>query len=351
LKTIRIGRKRIGPGEPVFVIAEAGANHNRSMKTARALIDVAARAGADAVKFQTYLADKMYSRYALPLSYLEKRKLVGKGRSIHALIKSLEMPREWIKRLAGYCRRKKIIFLSTPFDAEAVDQLCRAGMPAVKLASFEINHIPLIKHAASKKRPLLLSTGMATLGDIEIALKAAASKGNRKVGLFHCAINYPPEYKDINLRAMETMRLAFDLPVGFSDHTRGLTVPVAAAALGARMIEKHFTLSRKLKGPDHSFALEPGELAAMVRAIRDTEQALGTPAKRRMESEEENYRGMRRGMVAACAIPAGRRITRKMLEVKRPGYGISPVDMKKVVGRRARRELREDEILTWEMLD
>lgn len=351
MKTIRVGRKRIGPGEPVFVIAEAGANHNRSIKTARALIDAAVRAGADAVKFQTYSAEKMYSRYTPAIGYIKKGKLSRKGESIRDLIERIEMPRDWLKRLADYCRRKKIIFLSTPFDVEAVDELAKVGMPAFKIASFEINHIPLIKHAARKKKPLLLSTGMADLTDIETAIAAAASAGNRQLALFHCAINYPPAFKDINLRAMETMRLAFDLPVGFSDHTLGHTVPVAAVALGARMIEKHFTLSRKLKGPDHPFALEPDELADMIRAVRETEAALGSSIKRRTPAEAELYKKARRGLVAACEIPKGKRITSKMLEVKRPGYGISPVDMSKVVGRRARRDLREDEILTWEMLD
>jgi sialic acid synthase SpsE len=351
VKTIKVGRKKIGPDEPVFVIAEAGANHNRSLKTARRLIDVAVRAGADAVKFQTYSGAGMYSKYTPEIGYIRKRRLARRGETIRDLIDRISLPRDWQKRLAAYCRRRKIIFLSTPFDLEAVDQLDRLGVPAFKIASFEINHIPLIRHAAGKKKPLLLSTGMADLADIETALGAAASCGNRKVALLHCAINYPPRYQDVNLRAMETMRLAFDLPVGFSDHTPGSTVAVAAAALGARIIEKHFTLSRKLPGPDHPFALEPDELAAMVRAVRETEQALGSSIKRRTPAEEELYRKARRGLVAACEIPAGRRITRKMLAVKRPGYGISPVEIARVVGRRARRDLREDEILTWEMLD
>jgi len=351
VKTIRVGGKRIGPDEPVFVIAEAGANHNRSLATARQLINVAAAAGADAVKFQTYSAETMYSRYAPEIGYIQRGRLARKGESVRDLIRRIELPRLWQRRLADHCRKLKIIFLSTPFDVEAVDELDAIGASAFKIASFEINHLPLIERAAATGKPLLLSTGMADLGDIETALAAAARRGNRQAALFHCAVGYPPRPRDVNLRAMETLRLAFDLPVGFSDHTLGLAVPAAAVALGARMIEKHFTLSRGMKGPDHPFALEPAELAAMVRAIRETEQALGSPVKRRAAAEEELYRKARRGLVAARAIRRGERIARSDLEVKRPGYGISPVDVERVIGRRAARDLRADEILTWRMLD
>ena len=351
MRSIQVGRHRIGPGEPVFIIAEVGSNHNRSLRLARELIDVAAAAGADAVKFQTYSADALYSRYTPGLGYLRRHKLLKAGESVHDLLARLELPREWQKRLAEHCRRRKLLFLSTPFDLPAVDELDALGVPAFKIASFEINHIPLIEHAASKGKPLLISTGMADLADIETALAAAARRRNREVALFHCAVNYPPRPQDINLRAMETMRLAFGVPVGFSDHTLGLAVPVAAVALGARMIEKHFTLSRRLKGPDHPFALEPAELAAMVRAVREAEQALGSSAKRRSAAEEELYRKARRGLVAARAVSKGERLTRAKLAVKRPGFGISPVDLAKVVGRRAARDLRADEILTWKLLD
>ncbi|HOX08053.1 MAG TPA: N-acetylneuraminate synthase family protein [Planctomycetota bacterium] len=350
MKTISVGDRRIGAGQPVFIIAEAGSNHNRSLPKARALIDTAARAGADAVKFQTYSGRTLYSRYTPGISYLRRQKLIRKGETVQDLLTRIELPREWQKRLADHCRRRKVLFLSTPFDLPAVDELDALGVPAFKIASFEINHIPLIEHAASKGKPLLVSTGMCDLKDIRLALAAAKRGGNPPVALFHCAIAYPPRYEDINLRAMETMRRAFRLPVGFSDHTMGPALPAAAVALGACMIEKHFTLSRKMKGPDHPFSLEPDELAAMVRAIRETEQALGSPEKRRTAAEDELYLKARRGLVAARAISRGERITSEMLEVKRPGFGISPVDMAKVVGRRAGLNLREDEILRWEML-
>ena len=350
MKSIKVGSRRIGPGEPVFVIAEAGSNHNRSLETAFELIDVAAAAGADAVKFQTYSGRTLYSRYTPGISYLRKRKLIRKGETVQDLLSRIEMPREWQEKLAERCRKRKVLFLSTPFDLPAVDELDELGMPAFKIASFEINHIPLIEHAASKGRPLLLSTGMCDLRDIRLALAAARRGGGPPVALFHCAIAYPPRYQDINLRAMETMRRAFRLPVGFSDHTMGHAVPVAAVALGACMIEKHFTLSRKMRGPDHPFSLEPDELAAMVRAVRETEQSLGSAEKRRTAAEEELYLKARRGLVAARAIARGERISRDMLEIKRPGFGISPVDLRKVIGRRAEVNLREDEILRWEML-
>lgn len=277
---------------------------------------------------------------------------MGRGtRSVHDLLSRLELPRRWHQRLADHCRRRKVLFLSTPFDLPAVDELDALGVPAFKIASFEINHLPLIEHAAAKGKPLLISTGMADLKDIRLALGAAARRGNRRVALFHCAIGYPPRPEDVNLRAMETMRRAFRLPVGFSDHTMGHAVTAAAVALGARMIEKHFTLSRSMKGPDHPFSLEPEELAAMVRAVREAEQALGSAVKHRTAAEEDLYRKARRGLVAARAVRKGERITAEMIEIKRPGYGISPVDLGKVVGRRAARNLRPDEILTWEMLE
>lgn len=350
MRKIKIGNKLIGEGEPCFVIAEVGSNHNRDFKQALKLIDVAVEAGADAVKFQTYSAEKIYSKKTPKMSYLKKEGLAREDESVYDLIKRIEIPRKWHKDLANYCAEKEVVFLSTPFDLQAVDELEEVGMLAYKIASFEITHLPLLEHAARTGKPIILSTGMADLSDIETALEVIYNQGNENVVLLHCAINYPPKYEDLNLRAMETMRHAFQVSVGFSDHTLGITSDIAAVALGACVIEKHFTLDRKLPGPDHPFALEPDELKAMIQAIRDTEAALGSPIKRHTQAEEEMYRLGRRSLVAAGNIPKGTTITREMIEVKRPGYGIHPKMLDVVIGRTAKVDIVEDDILTWNMV-
>lgn len=350
MNNVKIGKKIIGGNFPCFIIAEIGSNHNRNFKTALKMIDAAKEAKADAVKFQTYSAEKMYSRYTPKPKYLNKGKVSRKDESVWELIKRIEMPREWHKDLAKYCRKKDIIFLSTPFDLEAVDELEKVKVPAYKIASFEITHLPLLEKVGKTKKPIILSTGMADLEDIKLALKTIYKHGNKNVILLHCAIGYPPKFNDLNLRAMETMRKTFKIPVGFSDHTLGITSSVAAAALGACVIEKHFTLSRKQKGPDHSFALEPDELKNMVQAIRDTEDALGSPIKKHTNSENELYKLARRSLVSACEISKGSIITEEMIEVKRPGYGIHPKFICDVIGKKARRNIREDEILKWSMI-
>jgi len=350
MKKIKIGNRLIGEGKPCFIIAEVGSNHNRDFNQALKLIDVAAESGADAVKFQTYSAERLYSKKTPKMNYLRKKSLAKEGESVWDLIKRIEMPREWHKDLAAYCTKKDMIFLSTPFDIEAVDELEEVGMQAYKIASFEITHLPLLEYVATKDKPIILSTGMADLSDIEIALDIIYKQGNKNVILLHCAINYPPRYGDLNLRAMETMRQAFQLPVGFSDHTLGITSDIAAVALGASVIEKHYTLNRKLPGPDHPFALEPDELKNMIQAIRDTEAALGSPVKKHTEAEEEMYRLGRRSLVAACNIPKGTEITQGMIAIKRPGYGIPVKMLNVVIGRTAKTDVEEDDILTWEMV-
>lgn len=350
MKKIKLGRRWIGGGEPCFIIAEAGSNHDGKLEQAKQLIDIAKEAGADAVKFQTYSAEQLYSRKTPPMKYLKKDKLIRKDESVWDLIKRIEISREWHKPLVDYCEEKGIVFLSTPFDLKAVDELEEVGMVAYKMASFEITHLPLLEYVAKKEKPIILSTGMADLSDIELALDTIYKQGNREVILLHCAVGYPPKYEDLNLRAIQTMGQAFQLPVGFSDHTLGITSDIAAVALGVCVIEKHFTVSRTLKGPDHSFALEPNELKDMVKAIRDTEKALGSPIKRHTCAEQDMYRLGRRSLVAACNVPKGTVITRQMIDVKRPGYGIHPKMINVVVGRVAKVDIKEDDILTWEIV-
>jgi len=340
----------VGEGEPCFIIAEAGSNHDGKLEQAKQLIDIAKEAGADAVKFQTYSAEKLYSHKTPTMKYLEKDKLIKKDESVWDLIKKIEMSREWHRPFADYCEERKIMFLSTPFDPKAVDELEEVGMVVYKIASFEITHLPLLEYVAKKGKPVILSTGMADLSDVELALDTIYKQANRDVILLHCAVGYPPKYEDLNLRAMQTMRQAFQLPVGFSDHTLGITSDVAAIVLGACVIEKHFTLDRKLKGPDHPFALEPDELKNMVQAVRDAEASLGSPIKKCTFAEQEMYELGRRSLVATCDISKGTVITREMIDVKRPGYGIHPKMIDVVIGRMAKVDVEEDDILTWEMV-
>ncbi len=347
---VEIASRRVGDGAPVYVIAEAGSNHDRKLQQALKLIDVAVAAGADAVKFQTYSAEDLYSRKTPTMSYLTKGNLAREGETVWQLIKRIELPREWHGELAAYCREKGVHFLSTPFDLRAVDELEAVGCPAYKIASYELLHLPLLRRVAETGKPLVLSTGMASLGDIETALETVERAGNSQVVLLHCAINYPPRFEDVHLRAITTMRQAFQRPVGFSDHTTGITADIAAVALGACVIEKHYTLDRSLPGPDHPFAIEPDELKAMVKGIRECEVALGSPIKRRTAAEEEMYRLGRRSLVAARAISKGTRIMADMIAVKRPGYGIPTTMFDVVVGRTAQRDIDEDEILVWDMI-
>jgi sialic acid synthase SpsE len=344
VRTFEIGGRRIGPGEPAYVIAEAGANHNRDLSTARRLIDVAGWARADAVKFQLYTGADLYAAETPPFEYLED------DRRPRDLLDEIALPREWLPELAAHAREHGLAFFATPFDADAVERLAAVGVPAMKIASFELVDLPLIEAAASVGVPMILSTGMATYGEIEDALRAVEAGGNREVALLRCASLYPSPAEIMNLRAMATMREAFGVPVGLSDHTTGLAIPAAAAALGAELLEKHFTLDRSMNGPDHPFALEPDELAQMVSNVREVEAALGSGRVEGPSQAEagEMYRLARRSVVAAVEIPAGTTITREMLTTKRPGYGIKPRDMELVVGRASRIHIAADEVITWE---
>ena len=345
-----IGGRAVGPGRPCYVIAEAGANHNRDHATALRLIEVAAEAGADAVKFQTYTAEGLYSRRTPDISYLKEKGLVSDRESVWDLIKRVEIPWEWHADLARHAASCGIAFFSTPFEEAAVDALEAVGVPAYKIASYEVNHLPLIEHAARTGKPLLISTGMASLGDIERALDTAAAAGAHDLMVMHCAVNYPPRFEDLNLRAITTLRSAFQIPIGWSDHTPGHTADVVAVTLGACAVEKHFTLSRDQIGPDHPFALEPGELREMVTAIRETEEALGSSVKRVTDAEANLFRLGRRSIVAARDVPAGGVLTREDLAVKRPGFGI-PVDAREqVVGRHVAVDVVADQVLEWDDL-
>lgn len=345
---MEIAGRPVGGGAPCYVIAEAGANHNRDLGMARELIDVAADAQADAVKFQVYSGKALYSTKTPRFRYLEG----VADKETHEVLEEAALPREWLPELADYARSKEIQFFATPFDADAVDELAEVGVPCFKIASFELVDLGLIAAVAARGLPVILSTGMATYGEIEDALGAARRAGAEEVALLRCASLYPAPPHVMNLNAMATMRTAFGVPVGLSDHTEGIHVPVAAAALGMEIIEKHFTLDRTLPGPDHPFAIEPDELRAMVAGIRDVEAALGHGRLEGPSEEEagEMYQLARRSIIAATDIPAGTVIAREHLTVKRPGFGIAPKHIDVVVGRTAKVDIEFDDIITWEMV-
>lgn len=344
----KIGERVVGQGRPTYVIAEAGANHNRDLDTARRLIDVAVEAGADAVKFQTYSGSRIYSRKTPKFKYLEPIT----DSSPSELLEEISLPREWQPILAEYARERGIDFFSTPFDHDAVAELDALEVPLFKIASFELVDLPLIRRVAQTGRPLILSTGMATLGEIEEALAAAVEAGATAVGLMQCTSLYPAPVEQTNLAAIETMRRAFGVPVGLSDHTTGTAVPIAAAALGVAFIEKHFTLDRTMEGPDHPFAIEPDELSAMVQGIREAQLAIGSGRKDgpSPQEREEMYTLGRRSLIAAQNLKSGTVLSDEMLTIKRPGFGIAPKHLDLVIGRTLKVDVEEDDILVWEML-
>jgi N,N'-diacetyllegionaminate synthase len=343
-KTINAAGRLIGRGQPCFIIAEAGSNHDRNLKTALALIDAAAEAKADAIKFQTYSAETLYSKYT-PMHSSSKLKPWD-------LIKSVELPREWQPKLAKHAEKKGIMFFSTPFDLAAVDELEALGVPMHKVASMELPDLVLVEKVARTGKPVIISTGGAVLEEIEQAVAVCRKAGNDKLVLLQCTTSYPAAAKYLNLRAMATLEAAFGLPAGFSDHSLGVHMAAAAAALGACVIEKHYTMSRKSKGPDHPFAIEPDELAKLVSDVREVEAALGDGLKTGPAAPEmENYAIAHRTIHAAKPIKKGARITRDMLCVKRPGLGIAPKHMDLLVGRRAAADIGEDRWIKWDMVD
>ncbi len=348
MTTVWLRGRAVGPGAPCYVIAEAGSNHNRDIATAFGLIDAAVNARADAVKFQTYTGRELYSTKAPMFDYLAG----VSQKPPHELLEKISLPRDWQPLLAARCRETGIEFLSSPFDRQAVDELDALEVAAFKIASFELVDLPFLRYVGSCGRPVILSTGMATLGEIDEAMSALREDRFVDICLLQCASVYPAPPAIMNLRAIPTMAAAFGVPVGLSDHTLGIHLAPAAVALGAAVVEKHFTLDRSSPGPDHSFAIEPDELASLVRHIRDVEVAVGDGLKRGPTEVEtaEMYTKGRRSVVAAVDIPTGTAISRDMLTVKRPGHGIKPKFIDTLVGRRAMVDIESDDVITWEML-
>jgi N,N'-diacetyllegionaminate synthase len=344
MTAVRIGSKSIGENHPVFIIAEAGVNHNGDINLARELVDVAVEAGVDAVKFQTFISEDIVTCHAEKADY-QKENTGNEQESQFEMLKKLELSFKEFRELKAYCDKRGIIFLSTPFDRKSVDFLDKLKVLAFKVASGEISNFPLLSHIASKGKPLILSTGMSTLEEVEETLEVLREKQNSKVVLLHCTSDYPAKIEEVNLRAVETMRQAFHLPLGLSDHTLGIEISIAAVAMGASVIEKHFTLDKDLPGPDHRASLEPQELKDLVRGIRNIEKALGDGIKTPSKSEMNTKLIARKSIVAAMDIKRGELLNEHNLTVKRPGNGISPMRWNEVLGKKAVRDFKEDELI------
>lgn len=349
MKTIKIGDRLVGDGEPCFIIAEAGVNHNGDVELAKRLIDVARDAGADAVKFQTFKAESVVTKNAPKADYQIKN--TKSNDTQYDMIKKLELTEDEFRELYDYTRKKEILFLSTPFDFESADFLDELGVPAFKVSSTDLTNLPFLEYIAEKGRPIILSTGMGTLGEIEEAINMIKNAGNDDIVLLHCITSYPAKFENLNLRAIQTLREAFKLPVGFSDHSLGVCAPIAAVALGAVVIEKHFTLNKNLPGPDHKASLNPEELKEMIKGIRLIEKALGDGIKRPTPEEEEIKKVARRSLVAKVDIPKETTIKKEMIAIKRPGTGIEPKYLNMVIGKKVRRDIKKDKILKWDDLE
>lgn len=329
----------------VVIIAEAGVNHNGDIEKAKALVDVAASSGADFVKFQTFTADDLVIKSAPKAEYQEKND--GISETQYAMLKRLELTHEMHIQLLEHCNYRGIKFLSTGFDIKTVNYLSSLELPLIKIPSGEITNLEYLRHVGSLGRDIILSTGMANLGDIELAIKALEDSGTPKdnITVLHCTTNYPTPMSEVNLRAMCAIRQAFQVKVGYSDHTAGIEVSVAAVALGAQVIEKHFTLDKTLPGPDHLASLEPVELKQLVDCVRNIENAMGDGIKAPTEVEKKNMLIARKSLVAAKKINSGDVFTQENITAKRPGTGISPMRLDDVIGRMAHRTFEENELI------
>jgi N,N'-diacetyllegionaminate synthase len=329
----------------VLIIAEAGVNHNGSLETAKQLVDVASEAGADMVKFQTFSANRQVTTSAQKADY--QNHTTSASESQHEMLLKLELSRAMHEELITYCKQCGIKFFSTGFDMQSIDMLVDLGLEQFKIPSGEITNLPYLRHIGKYGKPVILSTGMANLGEIESALDVLETSGTPRsqITILHCNTEYPTPMEDVNLRAMQAIRDAFGVAVGYSDHTLGIEVPLAAVSLGATVIEKHFTLDCTLPGPDHKASLEPYELKAMVRAIRNIEIALGDGIKRPSPSEAKNKPIARKSLVAAVAIQTGECFTETNLTAKRPGTGISPMRWDEIIGSIATRDFEPDEMI------
>ena len=346
-RSFSIGTRKIGSDQPCFIIAEAGVNHNGQLVLAKKLVDAAKEAGADAVKFQTFTADTIAIESAPKATY-QKRSTTQENQ--HEMLKKLELSKNEFDELIRYCNEKKIIFLSSPFDEASVDLLEKIGVGAFKVGSGEITNTLLLEKVAKTKKPIIISTGMATMDEIKEAVTFVTKKGNTSIALLHCISQYPTPLPQVNLQCIGTLRNKFSVPIGFSDHTTSIIIPAAAVALGACIIEKHLTLEKTMEGPDHLASLDPVEFKQMVRAIRDVEAAFGTGIKEPTTEEEEMKKIVRKSIVANTIIPKGTVLTHFHLAVKRPGTGLEPKRIDELIGKKVNRLIKKDEFLSFDMV-
>ena len=326
-----------------FIIAEAGVNHNGSFELAKKLVDKAVWAGADCIKFQTFNSKNLVSKNAQKAEY--QKKTTDSSESQLDMLKKLELSKEEFVELRDYCNQKEIMFLSTPFDLESIDFLASIGVRTWKIPSGEITNYPFLRAIGKRKESVIMSTGMCTLDEVRDTIKVLKDFGTTDITLLHCTTEYPAPYDSVNLNAMLTLQNEFAFKVGYSDHTNGIEIPVAAVAMGATVIEKHFTLDKNMEGPDHKASLEPDELKQMVQSIRNVEAALGDGTKQPSDVEKKNIAIARKSIVAACDIKKGEMFTEENLTAKRPGNGISPMNWAEVLGKIAKRDFSEDELI------
>lgn len=329
--------------DKVFIIAEAGVNHNGDLELAKKLVDVAVQAGADAVKFQTFKAETLVCKNAEKADYQKETTEVSESQ--YQMLKKLELTHEMHLELLKYCKQKNILFLSTPFDIESIHYLVDLGLDIIKIPSGEITNYPYLAEAGKSKKKIILSSGMSTLDEVNAAVCVLQEKGGEDITVLHCNTEYPTPYEDVNLKAMNIMKEKLGIPVGYSDHTLGIETAVAAAALGASVIEKHFTLNRNMQGPDHKASLEPNELCEMIKMIRNIEKIIGNGIKKPSRSEVRNLKIVRKSIVAKTRIQEGECFSIHNITVKRPGDGISPMRWNEIIGQKAIRDFEEDELI------
>ncbi|MGP1568132.1 MAG: N-acetylneuraminate synthase [Peptoanaerobacter stomatis] len=328
----------------VFIIAEAGVNHNGSLKLAKKLVDEAKNAGVDCIKFQTFIAENIVSKTAVKAEY-QKQNTNNSSESQYNMLKKLELSFSDFIELNNYCKAKNIQFLSTAFDFESIDFLSSLDMNVWKIPSGEITNLPYLIKIANLGKDVIISTGMSTMEDIQNALSVLKTNGAGNITVLHCTTEYPAPFTDVNLKAMLTIKDKFDVNIGYSDHTKGIEIPISAVALGATVIEKHFTLDKNMQGPDHKASLEPHELKKMVESIRNVESALGDGIKKLAESEKKNISIARKSIIAKRDIKKGEIFTQENLTVKRPGNGISPMKWFEILGQEAIKDFKEDELI------
>lgn len=350
MRKVKIGNRLVGDGEPIFIVAEAGVNHNGSLKKAIKLIDAAVDAHADAIKFQTFRVEDLLLRNAEKPKYQQEKKIAD---SQYEMLKKLELTEKEHCILSEYAGKKGVIFLSTPYDIESVELLGRIGVEAYKLSSIEIVNHPFIDYVLRKGKPVIMSTGLSTEDEIDEAVSVVEATGYKhNLILLHCHFNYPTKLENVNMKVMTALRKRYNVSVGFSDHTQGIIASMVAASLGARVIEKHLTLNKNLPGPDHKASVEPDEFKNMVKGIRDVEKILGSPSRVLSEQELSNM-ASRRSVILLTDVKKGEVINEKVLGMKRPGTGIWPTykNLSQLIGKKAKTRLKKDTIIEWEMVE